>query len=316
MADEIARKAPSALETRMAIVEQRRDKITTFLAPLGLNPDRFITQVRFAMLKQPALQECDPQSILECAIQASELGIAPDGTLGSGWMVPFNDKRRGKIAVLIPGYRGLIDLAVRSGAVLGIDATIVHARDGWELLPEKGGRAEFIHVPYSPAIARWEPNGDNVIAFDAAGQEIDLDPGQMVRAYATATLRGGVRQSLVLELRDLINRRNRAASYRNRNSAWHSDEVQVREAMFRKVPVRALCSLLPLSTGEHTRLLEKALALEDADADYDAGEEAPAAPPARRSRVRAAVENLGPAPAQGEVVESRPPEEPEPGSGG
>lgn len=314
MADDKLVKAPSALESRMAIVEMRKDKLLAALTPLGLNVDRFLTQVRFAMLRQPALQECDPQSILECAVQAAELGIAPDGTLGSGWMVPFNDRQRGKVATLIPGYRGLIDLAVRSGAVLGIDAVIVHARDGWQYEPKRGDKADFMHTPYSPRIARWEPRGDEVAAFDAEGREIDLDPGPMVRAYAVATLAGGAKQSMVMELRELIARRNRAASYRNSRSAWHDKDIFVRENMFRKIPVRAICNLLPLSP-ERASLLAKALELDDQD-DVVAAEPEPTEQPARRSKVRAAVE--APPPASG-VVDSTAtahPPDPEPGSEG
>ncbi len=300
-------KALSIIDSRMSLIEASRDKLQQFLTPLGLNVDRFIHQVRLALRKEPKLQECDPHSLVESVVKAAELGLAPDGALGSAWIIPY-----AKTAQLVPGYRGLIDLAVRSGAVQGIDATIVHARDVFDF--QKGDNPRLTHIPHEAAvkIARWEENDGRVIAFDADEQEISLDPGPMIAAYAVATLASGAKQSLVMGLRDLIALRNRSASWKNPRSAWHDKDIQVLEKMHRKAPVRGICSLLPLSP-ERARLLQMALEL-----DADDTPEPVEVPAQRRSRVRAAVEDQErQPPAGGTVVDSTATTgEPEPGSGG
>lgn len=313
-------KTPTVLESRMTVIESGRDRITTFLQPLGLNVDRFFNQVRLALRQNPDLQECDVTSLVDAVVKAAELGLDPTGNLGGAWIVPF--KKQGKPhAQLIPGYRGLIDLAVRSGAVVGLDAVIVHAKDVFDY--QKGSHPKLIHIPRESAvkIARWEEQGDKVIAFDAANQEIDLDPGQMVAAYARAEFPGGGHQFYVMGLRDLIANRNRSASWRNPRSAWHDKDVQVQEMMFRKAPVLRLCKLLSLSPERHSLMVE-AVRLAEQDVEI-AEEERPAAAPRRTSKARTVVES--PPPASGSTVDGtvttsgagqQPTGEPEPGSDG
>ena len=95
--------------------------------------DTFVTAIISAVSANPALAECTAPSIISAALQGAALGLAPSPQLGQFYMVPFKNKaktdRDGNIikpettdAVFVPGYKGYIQLAYRSGQYLDIDA--------------------------------------------------------------------------------------------------------------------------------------------------------------------------------------------------
>lgn len=91
----------------------------------GKNGTRFISSVVSAVNNNPALQECTNQSILSAALLGESLNLSPSPQLGQYYMVPFNDKNKGKVTQFQLGYKGYIQLAIRSGQykklnVLGI----------------------------------------------------------------------------------------------------------------------------------------------------------------------------------------------------
>lgn len=81
----------------------------------GKNGQRFISAVVSAVNNNPALQECTNQSILSAALLGEALKLSPSPQLGQYYMVPFNDKEKGKVAQFQLGYKGYIQLAIRSG---------------------------------------------------------------------------------------------------------------------------------------------------------------------------------------------------------
>lgn len=80
----------------------------------GKDGQRFITAVISAVSNNPALQECDGNSILSAALLGEGLKLSPSPQLGQYYMVPFNSKN-GKVAQFQLGYKGYIQLAIRSG---------------------------------------------------------------------------------------------------------------------------------------------------------------------------------------------------------
>ncbi len=80
----------------------------------GKEGQRFITAVISAVSNNPALQECDGNSILSAALLGEGLKLSPSPQLGQYYMVPFNSKS-GKVAQFQLGYKGYIQLAIRSG---------------------------------------------------------------------------------------------------------------------------------------------------------------------------------------------------------
>ena len=81
----------------------------------GKNSTRFISAVVSAVNNNPALQECTNQSILAAALLGESLNLSPSPQLGQYYMVPFDDKEKGKVAQFQLGYKGYIQLAIRSG---------------------------------------------------------------------------------------------------------------------------------------------------------------------------------------------------------
>ena len=81
----------------------------------GKNGTRFITSIVSAVNNNPQLAECSNGSIVSAALVGESLNLSPSPMLGYFYMVPFNDKTKGKVAQFQIGYKGLIQLAIRSG---------------------------------------------------------------------------------------------------------------------------------------------------------------------------------------------------------
>ena len=82
----------------------------------GKDGQRFITSIISAVNTNPALANCDNASILSCALLGESLKLSPSPQLGYYYMLPFNDKKKNKtVATFILGWKGYIQLAIRSG---------------------------------------------------------------------------------------------------------------------------------------------------------------------------------------------------------
>lgn len=82
----------------------------------GADGQRFITSIISAVSTNPALSECEHSTILSAAMLGESLKLSPSPQLGQYYLVPFNDKKRGcKVAQFQLGYKGYIQLAIRSG---------------------------------------------------------------------------------------------------------------------------------------------------------------------------------------------------------
>ena len=76
----------------------------------------FITAITSAVSTNPSLQECDPATILSAGLLGETLQLSPSPQLGQYYLVPFNDRKLGrKVAQFQLGYKGYIQLAIRSG---------------------------------------------------------------------------------------------------------------------------------------------------------------------------------------------------------
>ncbi len=219
----------------MEQVAHKRIQIERVL-PKWMTTERFLTQVRFALTigKSAAkLQQCTPQSVVNSVLMAADLGLDPSGRLGSAWLVPYKSECQ-----LIPGYRGLIDLAVRSGFVRSVNAWVVHEKDSFSPINGKTPR----HIPYLPK----------------SGE--DIDPGPVYAAWCRYKTRDGGDESVIMSLRELWAIRERSAGYRsamqfgNKENPWISDP----EEQFKKTTVRRAMKMAPLNpTGGMNEALER-----------------------------------------------------------
>ena len=82
----------------------------------GEKGQQFVTAIISAVSANPQLAECDNASIVSAALVGQALNLSPSPQLGQFYMVPFNDSKRGcKVAQFQIGYKGYIQLAIRSG---------------------------------------------------------------------------------------------------------------------------------------------------------------------------------------------------------
>jgi recombination protein RecT len=82
----------------------------------GKDGQRFIASIVSAASVNPALSECDYGTIFSAAMLGESLKLSPSPQLGQYYLVPFEDKKRGcKVATFVLGYKGYIQLAIRSG---------------------------------------------------------------------------------------------------------------------------------------------------------------------------------------------------------
>jgi recombination protein RecT len=92
----------------------------------GKDGARFITAIVSAVSNNPSLAECEHGTILAAALVGESLKLSPSVQLGQYYLVPYNDNKNGrKVATFQIGYKGYIQLAIRSGQyrkinVLGI----------------------------------------------------------------------------------------------------------------------------------------------------------------------------------------------------
>lgn len=104
------RKAPIATYLTSDAVKNQINNIVG-----GKNGSRFISSIVSAVSTNPALQDCNNATIVSAALLGESLNLSPSPQLGQYYMLPFNDSKKGMVAQFILGYRGYLQLAIRSG---------------------------------------------------------------------------------------------------------------------------------------------------------------------------------------------------------
>ena len=201
--------------------------------PRHMTAERMARIATTEMRKVPKLGQCDPMSFLGAVIQCAQLGLEPGNALGHAYILPF-DKRE-KVggqwktvrteAQVIIGYRGMIDLARRSGQIVSIDARAVYEGDKFECV--LGLDARIDHIP------DWQnPNR--------------ADASKLRFVYAVAKLKDGGVQFDVMSRAEVEGIRARSKSADN--GPWVTDFA----AMAVKTVVRRLFKFLPVSIEMQT----------------------------------------------------------------
>jgi recombination protein RecT len=176
-----------------------------------------LTEVR----KNPALARCDQTSFLGALMTCAQLGLEPGGPLGHAYLIPFENRKANRTEVqFIVGYRGMIDLARRSGQIVSIEARPVYEGDAFEV--SLGLDSNLRHVP----------------DFDNPNR---VQPDKLRFVYAVAKLKDGGVQFEVMSRREVeaVRAQSRAGS----SVPW----VTHFEAMALKTVTRRLFKWLPIS---------------------------------------------------------------------
>lgn len=171
--------ANKPVKTIRDYVESMQGEISKAL-PSVLTPERFTRMVFTALSSTPKLQECTPKSFLGAMMTAAQLGVEPNTALGQAYLLPYSNHGTMECQFQL-GYKGLIDLAYRSGEIQIIQAHAVYEHD--EFVYEFGLEPKLTH---KPAVKdRGEP-----IAFYAmfktkdGGYGFDVMSVDDVRAHA------------------------------------------------------------------------------------------------------------------------------------
>lgn len=107
-----------------------REEIAKAL-PKHLTPDRFIRVAVSALARTPKLRECEPVSLFGAMLTLSQMGIEPDGRRAH--LIPFENRKRGVVECqLIIDYKGLAEMAMRSGVVSYLHSDVVCDADIFE----------------------------------------------------------------------------------------------------------------------------------------------------------------------------------------
>ena len=210
-----------------ALLEKSRKQMEMAL-PKHLTADRLLRVVMTSIQKTPKLMECTPQSLLACVMTCAQLGLEPDQFLGQAYLVPFKDtKKNATICTLIPGYRGYIALARRSGEMQTVSAQVVYSNDDFKI--QYGINDTLEHTPAM--------NGDR---------------GDPVGAYCIFKYKDGGYSFDFLPVSEIekVRKRSKAAS----DGPWVTDW----DEMAKKTVIKRHAKLAPLSVE-----FQRAVALEE-----------------------------------------------------
>jgi recombination protein RecT len=213
MSTAIAKQTHGTLRTYL-----ERDAIKAALGaalPRHMNPDRMIRVALTAAVRTPKLLECTPESIYESLLNASQLGLEPNGR--DAHLIPFRDNKSGTTKCqLMPDYKGLIQLAYRSGQIDSFSAKAVYEKD--RFVYRYGLNEELEHTPCT-----------------------EDDPGQLVYAWAMCRFRNGGYKFVVLNRRDIKRRMAASKTASRSDSPWATHT----EAMWAKSAAKELCKWIP-----------------------------------------------------------------------
>ena len=199
-------KAPAIVQQ---VLSDQFKKQLALAVPKHLSADRMARIAATELRKTPALLNTTPASFLGAVMQSAQLGLEPGSALGQAYLVPYGNQCQ-----LILGYRGMIDLARRSGQVLSLSAFAVH--EGDEFSYQLGLHPDIHHVPSCEADRVKKP-----ITF----------------VYAVANLKGGGYQF------EVMSRAEVEAVKAKAKNIWNN----YFEAMALKTVIRRLFKYLPVS---------------------------------------------------------------------
>jgi len=154
--------------TVAAFFEANKASIQAVL-PAHIKPERMLKIALGAIRQVPQLLECTVESLFGATVLCSQLGLEPNTPMGQAYLIPFRNRKKGITEVqFIAGYKGLIDLARRSGQIESISARVVHENDDFDI--QYGTVDEIMH---RPALS---------------------DRGRIIGFYAVAKLKDGGKQ--------------------------------------------------------------------------------------------------------------------------
>lgn len=179
--------------------------------PGAIGAERFCRIATTAVTQNPALATCTPQSFIGAMLNAASLGLEVNSPLGHAYLIPYGSNCQFQL-----GYRGMIELAHRSGDIKSIEAHVVYANDDFDF--EFGLSPKLKHKPAKK------------------------DRGDVAWVYAVYHTKDGGYGFEVMSVDDI--NRHRAKYSKAKNSPWDSEW----ESMAKKTVLKRVLKYAPLKT--------------------------------------------------------------------
>lgn len=204
------------------LIDRQRSEIARAL-PKHMDADRLARIATTTIKTTPALLECTASSLLGALMLSAQTGLEP-GPLGHAYLVPRRIKGVMECQWLL-GYKGIIELARRSGQIVSIEAREVCERDQFEFA--YGLEERLVHEPYMGG-----------------------ERGPIVAFWGLAKFTDGGHYFLVMSKADVDKAKERSDAGKKGFGPWVTDYA----AMGRKTVIRRMMPFLPLSTEQATIL--------------------------------------------------------------
>lgn len=169
-----------------------------FQSVLKENAGAFVASIIDLYNTDKTLQLCDPKSVVMEALKAASLKLPINKQLGFAWIVPYRDRKTGQyIPIFQLGYKGYIQLCMRTGAYKYINADVVYEGE--------------------------------LVKQDKLTGEIEIDPAQRISDkkigyFAFIETLNGFRKALYMSMDEITKHAKQfSKSYGNENSVWATD---------------------------------------------------------------------------------------------
>lgn len=206
--NQLAKKAPEQ-KTMQQYIKSMEGEIAKAL-PSVITPERFTRIVLSAISVNPKLGDCSPASFLGAMMTSAQLGLEVNTPLGQAYVLPYSNKGKMEAQFQL-GYKGLIDLAYRSGEVEVIQSHVVYENDDFEC--EYGLDPKLTHKP------------------------ADGDRGEPIKVYAVFKTKSGGYGFEVMSMEDVRKHAEKySKSYGSSYSPWKTNfEEMAKKTVLKKV---------------------------------------------------------------------------------
>lgn len=234
MAEDRALTVQAKAQTIRALFNDGRVKTEIQKAlPRHLTADKLIRVAMTSIQRNPKLMDCTQQSLLGAIMTCAALGLEPDQFLGQAYLVPYwNSKKKCYEAQLIPGYRGYISLARRTGEVQSVSSQVVYQNDHFDL--QYGLNERLDHSP------------------------CEGDRGDVKGAYVIFRYKDGSYSFDYMPIHDILEIAKRSQTYDKERNVWTGPWDTDMGEMAKKTVIKRHSKLAPMSVE-----FQKAVALEE-----------------------------------------------------
>lgn len=180
--------------------------------PSMVSSERFQRVALTAFSNNTKLQQCDPMSFIAAMMQSAQLGLEPNTPLGQAYLIPYGKQVQFQI-----GYKGLLELAQRSGKIKTLYAHEVRENDTFDI--DYGLNQTLTHKPL-----------------------LKGDRGEVIGYYAVYHLDAGGNSFIFMTKDEVLEHAKRFSKTYN-SGPWQTDF----DAMAKKTVIKQLLKYAPLS---------------------------------------------------------------------